>query len=162
MGATGRQKNRHMVMRALPCLLTDEEADAKSAELARVTMDERAYELAIRKLVDDHKSERKRLEDNLAEMTGTRIQLAQEITTRTVKRDVPCDWHFDLEKGTAILVRRDTGDAVARREMSDDERQMKIGETLELATADQIRQWEAQLAEREAAEDQSAEGEAEA
>lgn len=162
MGATGRQKNRHMVMRALPCLLTDEEADAKSAELARVTMDERAYELAIRKLVDDHKSERKRLEDNLAEMTGTRIQLAQEITTRTVKRDVPCDWHFDLEKGTAILVRRDTGDAVARREMSDDERQMKIGETLELATADQIRQWEAQLAEREAAEDQGAEGEAEA
>ena len=158
MAATGKQRNRHMVMRPLPCLLTDEEADAKSAELARVTMDERAYELAVKKVVDEHKSERKRLEENLAEMAGTRMQLAQEITTRTVKRDVPCDWHFDLENGVSILVRRDTGDAVARRAMTEDERQMKIGETFEAASAEQLRQWEAQLAASEAADEQ-AEGE---
>jgi hypothetical protein len=141
-----KQKNRHMVMRPLKCQLTDEEVDAKSAELARVTMDERAMEDAIAKIVDDHKLEKKKLDKGLAEMSGNRAKLAQEITSRTVERDVPCDWRFDLANGTAILVRRDTEVAVIRRDMTEDERQLKIGETLEAATAEQLALWEQQLA----------------
>lgn len=137
-----------MEMRALKCYLTTEEIDAKSAELARVVMDEKNAEEMLEAAVERHKSEKKELEGVVKELLTTGNRLAAEITSRCTTRDVPCDWHFDLEGGRAILVRRDTGEAVKSREMTDEERQLKIGEALESATAEQIRMWETQLQEK--------------
>lgn len=140
-------KNRHLTMRALPCRLTEDEIELKSAELARVTMEERDHQDAIAAFVERTKTEKKRMDERLAEKRGSRLRLAKEITTRTMDKDVACDWRFDLDSGQAILVRRDTGTAVVRRKMTDDERQMKIGETFEAATAAQLAAWELELEE---------------
>lgn len=140
-------KNRHMEMRTLVCQLTDEELDAKMRELARVTVDAKEQEEAIDTYRARVKEELKSLDDALTEKHAARIRLAREISTRRVERDVPCDWHFDLESGQAILVRRDTQMAVAKRELTQEERQLRIGEALEAANAEQVALWEQQLIE---------------
>lgn len=140
-------KNRHMEMRTLDCQLTDEELDAKMRELARVTVDAKEQEEAIDTYRARVKEELKSLDDALTEKHAARIRLAREISTRRVERDVPCDWHFDLESGQAILVRRDTQMAVAKRELTQEERQLRIGEALEAANAEQVALWEQQLLE---------------
>lgn len=134
-----------MEMRVLKCYLTTEEIDAKSAELARVVMEEKNAEEVLEAAIERAKGEKKELEGAVKELLTTGNRLAAEITSRCTSRDVPCDWHFDLEGGRAILVRRDTGEAIKSREMTDEERQLKIGEALESATAEQIRMWETQL-----------------
>lgn len=141
-------KKRHAVIRQLPCPITETEVDTKSAELARATIDERAYEIAIDKINEDHKAEKKRLEQNLAEMAGVRIKLAQELTTGEVERDIECEWRFNVFDGTAILVRTDTGEAVELRDITAEERQMQLGEAVKAPTPEQLSQWKKQLAKR--------------
>lgn len=144
------KKNRHMEMRVLVCQLSEDEVDAKSRELARATMDMRDQEEARTAYVENTRHERKRLDEAVKDRRAAVIDLATAVSTRTVERDVPCDWRFDLESGKAILVRRDTDVAVEKRDMTDEERQLKIGETLEAANADQVSLWKRHLLEAEA------------
>lgn len=134
-----------MEMRVLSCELTAEEIDAKSAEIARTIMDEKELTEQLERMVLRHKAEKADLDKLVREKTVSADSLALAITTRKVERDVACDWHFNLDAGSAILVRRDTGSAIQRRYMTDHERQLTIGEALESATAEQWAMWEAQL-----------------
>jgi hypothetical protein len=142
--------NRRMEMRTLSCQLNDEEVEAKGRELARLALDARDQEEALDAYLSGVKEEKRRLELLCAEKRGAVTKLADEIATRTVRRDVQCDWHFDLDGGQAILVRRDSGAAVTKRPITDEERQMEIGEKLEAANADQVRIWEQQLRDADA------------
>jgi hypothetical protein len=146
-------KNRKTVeMRVLKVTLNEEEWDAKSSELARVVMEERDQEDAIDRQTEDAKAVKKALEGRLAGIRGNRNALATAVATRQVDRDVPCDWFYHLDGGKAVLVRRDTNEAVESRDLKPEERQLAIGEKLAEATAGQIELWENQIREAKAVE----------
>lgn len=141
------QDRERMEMRALECTLTEEERDAKARELARVIMEERDQAAAISKHQTEAKEAQKALEAHLRELQGQRMTLATEVTSRRVRRDVKCLWYYDFEGNRKILVRTDTGSAVARVKLTEEERQLALGELLAEATDEQIQRWDRELQE---------------
>lgn len=148
---------RHFETRALPVTLTDDELEAKGRELARVTMEEQKKAEAIATLKSEQKLALAKAEEDRINCAGTRMRLAREVTTRTVWRDVVCDWVFDVERGRAILVRRDLKAAVDVRPITAEERQLKLGEEMEAANVDQLAIWEDQLRQANVADPPPAE-----
>jgi hypothetical protein len=112
----------------------DEEEAATRAEAAKAAI----------------KAEKERLKRKRGELDA----LAEAVTSRKIKVDVDCDWRYSLgqEGGVKILVRRDTGQAVERRAVTPEERQLVIGERLEEANEEQLKIWEEQLAAQPAPE----------
>lgn len=138
---------REVEMRALACDLTEEEIHLKGAELARTAIQEAAAEGALEGMKADHKEAVKASKVGLADIRGHRQRLAGEIASRSQERDVRCRWHADLDGGFTYLVREDTGRAILREKMLDEERQLAIGEKLASASSSQLALWEAQLGE---------------
>lgn len=143
---------REVEMRALPCDLSEEEIHLKGAELARTAIQEAAAEGNLETMKADHKEAIKAAKVGLADIRGHRQRLAGEIASRSQERDVRCRWHHDLDGGYTYLVREDTGRAILREKMLDEERQLAIGEKLAAANSDQLKLWEAQLGEVKAEE----------
>lgn len=150
---------REVEMRALPCDLSEEEIHLKGAELARTAIQEAAAEGTLETMKADHKEAVKAQKVGLADIRGHRQRLAGEISSRSQERDVRCRWHHDLDGGYTYLVREDTGRAILREKMVDEERQLAIGEKLAAASSDQLQLWEAQLSGVKAEDEPPAEEE---
>lgn len=138
---------KQMEMRLLKCDLTDEEVEAKGRELARVALDAAGCEDSLELAADAYKAEKRMLAKALADVVGRRQSLAEQVSTRTVERDVRCFWFYQLDSGYKILVREDTNRAVTKLAIPDHERQLLIGEELEAANEGQIQMWSKQLEE---------------
>lgn len=140
---------KNMEMRPLPCELSDEEVEAKARELGRVAMDAEDTEDAISAAAENYKSTKRQLQEVLADIAGRRRSLAEQVTSRTVSRDVRCFWRYDLASGAKYLVREDSGRAVAFEKIQDDERQLLLGEKIEEEDREQLAVWAMQVAEAE-------------
>lgn len=141
---------RTMETRTLTVQLNDEQVESRSRQLARKSIDLAGLEKSIESRNESHKALMKDLKDRLKEEKGELRALAEAVSKRAIRTDVDCDWKFYLgegETGIKILVRRDTGEAVDRRPLTQEERQLIIGEKLEEASADQLALWEEQLAQ---------------
>lgn len=140
---------RTMETRSLWVQLTDEQVESRSRQLARQFLDLKKEEAELENYKEGMKSAVKAREAALNRAKGALDALASAVSQRAIQTDVDCDWHFYLgadEGGVKVLVRRDTGEAVDRRPLTLQERQLVIGEKLEEATADQLALWEEQLA----------------
>lgn len=147
-------QRKTMEMRVLKVDLGDDELEARGRELAVVVQDQAGQEAALEKALERHKAEKKELEALLKETSGRLKELSRSIVTRTVTRDVPCDWRFDLDRKVKFLVRRDTGEAVERKALTDQECQLLIGEQLEAVQQKQLDAWAAQLKAAESVKDE--------
>ncbi|HKV10733.1 MAG TPA: hypothetical protein VJ725_21510 [Thermoanaerobaculia bacterium] len=140
---------RTMETRTLTVQLNDEQVESRSRQLARKSIDLAELEKSIEAKAEVHKSVMKELKDRVKEEKGELRALAEAVSKRAIRTDVDCDWRYYLgegETGIKILVRRDTGEAVDRRPLTQEERQLFIGEKLEEANAAQVALWEQQLA----------------
>lgn len=107
------------VVRSLPVRLFEEELLKKGTELAQTVQDIATEE-------DRQTDIKAQMKARLAELEGRRTNLAITISRREEHRDVEVDIFFDFQRGVVEDVRRDTGEAVSRRVMSESERQQHL------------------------------------
>lgn len=106
-------------VRSLPVKLNEHELRERGDLLAAVIQDLNAEE--NRKV--DMKTQMKA---RLTELDAKQTQLAITISRREEYQDVTCDvWH-DYDKLQVETVRRDTGETINRRGMTQDERQQPL------------------------------------
>lgn len=105
--------------RVLPVRLTGDELLDRGASLAAVIQDIDSEE----RRQNDQKAQMKA---RLAELDARRTQLAIVIGRKEEDRDVEVQVFNDYDKGTVEVVRVDTGEAVSRRRMTDEERQQRL------------------------------------
>jgi hypothetical protein len=152
-----------METRRLAVQLTDEQVESRSRQFASgyIQRKKEEDELALREKAskDAFKAEH----EALARRSGELDALASSVATRKITTDVDCDWFYHLGEGTEaapagfkILVRRDNKEAIERRPLTSEERQLVIGEKLEEANADQLKLWEEQLAKVPVSEEEAA------
>lgn len=139
-----------METRSLYVALTDEQVESRSRQLSQEVLNLAEEEAEIEAYEADMKSSVKARRKGLAAQRGDVNAQARAVAERRIKMPVDCDWKYvlgDTEKGgVKILVRRDTGEAIERRPLTQEERQLVIGEALEEANAEQLSLWESQLA----------------
>lgn len=131
--------------RRLRCPLTDAEVASRAALLASESVERAKMERHLEEFQDSHKDAVKARKDLIKEKVGEVMALADQVATRSEMRHTDCEWRADLDGGWEFLIRFDTGQAVERRKLSDERRQLVIGERLEEATADQLKLWESQI-----------------
>lgn len=107
------------VVRSLPCKLTDEELLKKGTELATAVQDIATEEGRQADIKASMKAK-------LAEIEARRTQLAIAVSRKEEHRDVEVDIFHDFQRGVVEDVRRDTGEVVSRRVMSESERQQNL------------------------------------
>lgn len=114
------------VVRSLPCRLTDEELLKKGGDLATAVQDIATEEGRQADIKASMKAK-------LAEIEARRTQLAIAVSRKEEHRDVEVDiWH-DYQRAVVQEIRRDTGEIMSTRVMSDSERQQAL--PMETATA---------------------------
>jgi hypothetical protein len=101
--------------RELPCKLTEPELLARGEEMSQA-------ELKIAEL----KERRKGINGEIADNRAERKRLADIIDAGEEKRMVSCTWHDDFEHNVFRCKRDDTGDEVATRTMTVDDRQLAL------------------------------------
>jgi hypothetical protein len=105
----------------LPCSLSDDEVRQRGEELAR--------RIRAREELDEARREnQKDYRDRLAELDLEIATLAREVRDRTAYREVGVVMHRNLATRTVEWVRRDTGEVVRQRPMTDDELQGQLWE----------------------------------
>lgn len=120
------QKVHKTVVRSLPCRLTDEELLKAGSDLATAVQDIAAEE---NRQVDLKAT----MKAKLAEIEARRTQIAIKVSRKEEYRDVEVDiWH-DYQRTVVQEIRRDTGEILGTRVMSDSERQQHL--PMEPATA---------------------------
>lgn len=112
-------KLHRTIVRSLPCRLTDDELLKKGSELATAVQDiatEEGRQLDIKAS----------MKAKLAEIEARRTQLAIAVSRKEEHRDVEVDiWH-DYQRAIVQDIRRDTGEVLTTRVMSEDERQIGL------------------------------------
>lgn len=105
--------------RTLPVKLSQDELRERGDTLASVIQDLNTEQ----KRQTDQKAQMKA---KLSELEARQTQLAIMISRREEDREVVIDvWH-DFERGTVSEVRRDTGEELHSRHMTDEERQRSL------------------------------------
>lgn len=139
-----------METRSLYVALTDEQVESRSRQLSQEILNLADDEAKLDDFEADMKASVKAQRKGIAFQRGDVNAQARAVAERRVKMPVDCDWKYvlgDTEKGgVKILVRRDTGEAIECRPLTQEERQLVIGEALEEASAEQLSLWEGQLA----------------
>lgn len=105
--------------RPLTVELTDEEWRAASASLGAAHQDLRAHEEHEEVVKKDLKAQRGEIEGRIG-------RLARLVHTRAETRSVECEVFADHDRGMAVTVRTDTGEEIARRPLTHDERQLPL------------------------------------
>ena len=131
--------------RRLRCHRTDAEVASRAALLASESVERAKMERDLEDFQVSHKDAVKARKDLVKEKVGEVMALADQVATRTELRHTDCEWRTDLDGGWEFLVRLDTNQAVERRRLTEERRQLVIGERLEEATATQIKLWETQI-----------------
>lgn len=112
-------KLHRTVIRPLACRLTEEELLQKGQQLAEAVEDIQSEE---RRQTDIKASMKARL----TALEARRDEVSVAIRRREEERDVEVDiWH-DFARGIVQDIRRDTGEVIHYRPMSDDERQQGL------------------------------------
>lgn len=115
----GRERIAKTETRSLPVKLTDPELRERGDQLAAVIQDLRAEE-------DRQVDIKTQMKARTTELDARQTQLAIAISRREEYRDVTVDvWH-DYERLKVEAVRRDTGECIHRREMTQDELQRPL------------------------------------
>jgi hypothetical protein len=107
------------VIRSLSCRLTDPELLKKGAELAATVQD----------LADEEKRQndvKAQLKAKVTELEARRSGLAITVSRKEEHRDVEVDIYHDYVRGIVEDIRRDTGEIVHTRPMSEDEKQLGL------------------------------------
>lgn len=105
--------------RSLPVKLTELELRERGDSLATVIQDLNTEE---RRQVDV----KAQMKARLAELDARKTQLAITISRREEERAVTVDTYHDYERLKVEAVRRDTGETIHRREMTQDELQQPL------------------------------------
>jgi hypothetical protein len=105
--------------RVLPVKLTDEELRERGDSLAAVIQNMNTED---RRQVDM----KAQMKARLAELDAKKTQLAITISRREEERDVTVDVYHNYEALKVETVRRDTGETINRREMTQDELQRPL------------------------------------
>lgn len=139
-----------METRSLWVLLSDEQVEARSRQLARALLDlgteERELEAFAAEMRSTLKARRGVLDKRRGEVDG----LAEAVDNRRERTSVECDWRVSLSAEAKYLIRRDTAEAVERSPLTDKERQLVLGEAQEPheePSKSVLKRWDTQLAE---------------
>lgn len=102
-----------------------------SCELNDVEWENRARELAEAHKEVSRQEERKKtvsagLTNDVKIAKAKESKLADIVATREEQREVTVEIKYDYELGTVSKTRTDTGEIISDREMTDDERQVKL------------------------------------
>lgn len=112
-------KIHRTVVRSMPCKLTEDELLKVGGELAATVQD---IESEDRRQADV----KAQMKSRLTELEARRSRLAITVSRREEHRDVQVEiWH-DYQRGIVQDIRRDTGEIVHTRPMTDEERQVKL------------------------------------
>ena len=115
-GTNGDPRTIGSLTKTLLVKLTTEELTEKSQELAQATQDYSAEQ----KRQEDVKAQ---LKARLTEIDSKRFQLAYIVSRREEEREVRCDIVANMNTLVAHITRRDTGEIVSSRPLTDKERQ---------------------------------------
>lgn len=107
------------VIRSLPVKLTDEELLKVGGQLAATVQDIGAEEGRQADLKAQMKA-------RLAELEGRRTNLAYTISRKEEYRDVEVDIFSDYQRGVVEDIRRDSGEVLITRVMTEHERQQQL------------------------------------
>ena len=105
--------------RMLMCQLTDPQWKMKAEQLA-------SLDTQIIDKEDEKKEETKRMADELKLMRTQQKKLAEQVDTRTERREVTCTWTDDFNRNVRVLRRDDTGDVVDEVALSFEDRQTDL------------------------------------
>lgn len=112
-------KIHRTVVRSLPCRLNDEELLKAGGDLATAVQDLAAEEGRQADIKASMKAK-------VTEIEARRTQLAIKVSRKEEHRDVEVDiWH-DYQRAVVQEIRRDTGEIISTRVMSDAERQQAL------------------------------------
>jgi hypothetical protein len=117
-------KPRETTYRRLAVPLTVEELVVYRDDLAHATTE-------MNRLIAEKKEIDSTYNENIKEQRLHGAMLAASIESRSTSRDIPCDLYLDLSLKKAVLVRRDTGEVVETRELTDRELQLVIGQDVD-------------------------------
>lgn len=146
-----------METRSLWVLLSDEQVEARSRQLARAHLDvlegERDLQAYLAQAKEVAKARSKILDGKRGEVDA----LAEAVDNRRERTSVECDWRYSFAgEGAKYLLRRDTGEAVERAPIGQKERQVLLDDpdgAPEKPTAAELKRWEADLAAIQAAKE---------
>lgn len=102
------------VIRSLPVKLTDEELLKVGGQLAATVQEGRQADLKAQ------------MKARLAELEGRRTNLAYTISRKEEYRDVEVDIFSDYQRGVVEDIRRDSGEVLITRVMTEHERQQQL------------------------------------
>jgi len=105
--------------RSLPVKLHEDELRDRGDKLAAVIQDLNAEE-------DRQVDVKAQMKARLSELDAKKTQLAIVISRREEYRDVPVDVFADYAKQIVEAVRRDTGEVLTTRRMTEEERQQPL------------------------------------
>lgn len=114
-----REKITRSETRSLPVKLTEDELRERGDSLAAVIQDINAEE---NRQVDM----KTQMKARITELDAKQTQLAITISRREEYRDVTVDVYHDFDKLKVETVRRDTGECIHRREMTQEELQRPL------------------------------------
>lgn len=106
--------------------LTEAEVAIRAQELASAEADLDAAETQLDSAIEAAKGLKKRLELEVSDHRHAVRQLASVVRTRSETRDVPVVDRSDFEIGAVHTIRTDTGEIVATRGMTAEERQRSL------------------------------------
>lgn len=115
----GQLEIKRTETRNLPVKLREDELLERGHSLASVIQDitsEEARQVDVKA----------QMKARLSELEARRSQLAIVVSRREEQRDVTCDVFHDYDRVVVETVRRDTGEVVYSRAMTEDERQLPL------------------------------------
>lgn len=104
--------------------LTEDEVAKYALEAAKITLD-------IGELEDQKKAAASTFKDRIDRAFCSVRELSRKVTDHRELRDVKCVWYADTGKVKAFLVRQDTGEEIATRDLTPKEMQMELPATVQ-------------------------------
>jgi hypothetical protein len=99
--------------------LSDDEVRTYSEELARVTTLQAEAE-------DEKKAVTSGFKDKIDRFIADMRSLARKISTRQELRLVDCEWVHDFDNVVSVLHRKNTGEVIDRRKLTEKEMQLQL------------------------------------
>lgn len=103
----------------LPCALTDEEVLKFAGELANANKE-------VDRAIDEKKFLTQQATSKVKKAEAYRDEITSIVASRTEWREVTVNKVYDYEKGIVTETRTDTGEVIASRALSDEEKQTKL------------------------------------
>ncbi len=108
-----------IAQRDLIVKLTDDEVRIYSEELARITSLQAEAE-------DEKKAVTSGFKDKIDRFIADARTMARKISTRQELRGVDCEWVLNFEAQKAFLHRKDTGEIIDTRKLTEEEMQLSL------------------------------------